>query len=1275
MGKRPRLKRKNRLKSARSLPAHAKVQVDQDEHQLDFSRRVSQLRDFFSKYNAADVCVSLCASDLWLPNISSQVKHHFAFGVFLSMDSSQFTQESRVDTYESFRNFITQVHSFLPSFPMLEDYVPEPDWGEIKIYSHGQFLRVFYGNSVEQIADFVEAFKLKFASTKVLKIKSSTPTPLDDLHAALMIQNHLVSTIEKSVVGTAEDIDPGHLEIPCELFWNQCRSSLFKGAATFIDIPCSQELVLTQGEYRMPVSLSDFGNALFNGNSMPAILAKVGEIYLPVSPRNAIGVVLDHWDNASRSKEFVRDEYLTKNISTFLEQRFGERDLIAGPCNLATRRRRFEHNFSAVILGQHKVYFLITQQVESSDQLLQVEKDVYEILSGTSEWAILRSELPRVIKLRISPDDVEIIAIIAHVSPQFALVSRHPESKARILFLPDFIAIFDSLDNATELERFWLFVDSSDEMLMPMVGMTDLFASFRDSHSVLVDGAITPSVVWLYPHWGSNWRYKQLTEFWKIAPRHFPDNTNIAWKINPPNRSNGIQELIAKGATTLAQHVPVNNCVVYFLFEADIRVLDEINGRMLELFIHCIADALAQRKTLLSDLPLFKYRRVITNCRPNLSLLVKDSDESREANSVMPLFGNWVRVSTDDAADINVTVQINLSRVQLHLTDQTDASFEVECLSDWLVGLCDVLGLLPDVHVISKIAATRTLKPRFTVSRMNRVIDVPDYGRAEVPAQMHYKLARKDIAILFQKNGAAPGRYELAKAKALIDPVRDEARRLIHERIAKFERDTLLKFCIEQHDMLAASQTRESTRIRLSMTHDVDYDRSQRLAELHDSFIRDARNYRYLLECSLSARSSGTELITAHDAVGLIANIDWLFVLYGASDVLHNDIEVAGIDLNNSFVPEVFYSERREKQAEMFGLESANFKLGLGLESNDKVESLQESGYGWDDLNSALLQDAGFSLTHFSKSLIVLSQWQSVRGEKELRFSYHATQQEIVKVLLESIADLELAEAQKIVEFATLDPKQVRRLIGKEVVESDVPIWEHNKRGNRYTIRPLIPTADTLRWGAALTKRTFDIWTSTISDGYLPADFPWPNVKRVVRDIKAGIEKQLEVRAQEVCARATPYTLHGVNFKHRFPNESFDDVGDFDVLAYWPNSNQWLAVECKYNKPPFCMKDGRRLREEIFGVGPDHGQFSKIERRRKFLLSYTDQLRILLKWPQPEISNLTIHEIYISRDIYWWMRNPPYVVPTQFVRIDALDNWLRLNNLLATTLPTLSVKH
>ncbi len=151
-----------------------------------------------------------------------------------------------------------------------------------------------------------------------------------------------------------------------------------------------------------------------------------------------------------------------------------------------------------------------------------------------------------------------------------------------------------------------------------------------------------------------------------------------------------------------------------------------------------------------------------------------------------------------------------------------------------------------------------------------------------------------------------------------------------------------------------------------------------------------------------------------------------------------------------------------------------------------------------------------------------------------------------------------------------------------------------------------------MHWSAGAAERSLRVWVGSISNGYLPADFQWPNVKTVVRNIKLEIEQQLEIKAYEVCARTAAHLVHNIDFKYRFPKKQFDDVGDFDVLAYWPDTNQWLIVECKYNQPPFCIKDVRRLRERIFGRGGDHGQLSKIERRRLFLEANLDKIRSIL---------------------------------------------------------------
>ena len=118
-------------------------------------------------------------------------------------------------------------------------------------------------------------------------------------------------------------------------------------------------------------------------------------------------------------------------------------------------------------------------------------------------------------------------------------------------------------------------------------------------------------------------------------------------------------------------------------------------------------------------------------------------------------------------------------------------------------------------------------------------------------------------------------------------------------------------------------------------------------------------------------------------------------------------------------------------------------------------------------------------------------------------------------------------------------------------------------------------------------------------------------------------------------------------------------MGDFEAFAYWPENNLLITVECKYNQPFYTLKDGRRLRDKIFGKAENDraGQVSRILRRRQFLEKNRAKLLELLEWPTANMPAKNI-ELYVSRDVYYWMVHPPYPVQTQFVRVAALDTWI-----------------
>ena len=1265
MGKKSRLKRERR-----AGPFNLLMEMlggrgrDSKEADADVDRRGKQLGDLFSQFNAEDVVVALGVSDLWLPNISAQVKHHFALGAFAATGHERFTPSGRLDTYAKFSAFIGAVHALLPSFPSLEDFIPEPDWGEVRVASKNDFPKIFYGSSVERIPDFIEAFRLRH---------EALPAALNDMDLAIALQDRLISLVRREVIGNASEISPGHVEVPTEAFWTECRDALLLACDALphgVD-GISAKLAWELGSFERSKTASSFGDAVMQGASLPAVTIGWNGKRFPLSPRNATSVVIDHW--AEKAADQIADDLLElgRRLARFVSLRLEDGSVVSGPLQLVSRTASVAQRFAAVVKTDKKFHFVVVLDAENLSSLGQLEQEVHRLVAGGVEWALLREARGQAMAFRRKdgtqpgPSDISILAVLSRVATSWMHLTM-PKTTARVMALPDFVSIFDSLKDADEFDKFWTYVDANRSVLGPMSGgPADLFASFRDSHALLVDGAFHPTMISLDPHWGSNWRYKELTKFWAVAPPQFPDGT-LAWNVE--EKSDGLQRLIAKGSPTLAWSTTVRACAVQAVFEISKQELDLLNGRMLELFVHCLADTVSQRKDLIEDLKLFDRKRIVVVCSAsNEARATENEDETTDAKSSLPLLSNWRLLGDTDAGAFVASVEVNLARLQSRLDSPVDALFEAECAIEAVGGLAALVGMTLGSEFTAGLAATASRKPRFTLKRIRRTVDVPDFSTAEVPQPEQYKIARRDLAVSLKNQGVTPGRYELAPAKAIIDPARDAMRLEVHAKISTFDRRTLLLFCIEQHDAITAEYRREVFRLRQSLQHEVSFDRTDAMAEAHETFTRGARNYRYLLECCLSSPASGASAVHASDVILLVAAIDWLFVLYGASDVLHNDIEVAGLELDHSFVPQVFYSADREHKEREFSREIADAKLGIDLLQEDEVNSAQEGGKEWCVLDQAFMADLKFSFTHLAQALLVLARWKDMGGDSQLRLAYQAPHETVVERIAGSVEDMSAVEARNVVTFLTLDATKVRRLLGKTLDESDVPVWEHTKRGARYTVRPLIEIAPgVLAWGAAAADRALSIWTGSTSNGYLPADFDWPHVREAVRDIKEGLEEQLEVQAFKVCSRATPHSIHGIDFKYKCPKEKFDDVGDFDVLAYWPGSNLWLSVECKYNQPPFCLKDARRLRDRIFGSGSERGQFAKIERRRGFLSSRAEQLRVLLAWPAPGSGTPPIFtEVYVSRDIYWWMRNPPFEVPTHFVRIDALDGWLRSQGLLS----------
>jgi hypothetical protein len=844
-------------------------------------------------------------------------------------------------------------------------------------------------------------------------------------------------------------------------------------------------------------------------------------------------------------------------------------------------------------------------------------------------------------------DAVRVLAVfvapIAGVS-----VALPPRSEVRTLFLVDLVSIVESVGRTQDVESYFAFVDANEESASPFTGHMDQFAAYRHSHGVLVGGAIRPTMIMLDPHGGSNFRFEALREFWASAPRRFPDDEPTTWSVKPTDGT--LHQLRNRGRPQLSWCADRAEPTLHFLLDVDAQELELHHGRLLELFVHCVADAWNERAELFPA-GLLTQPRIVTHCRANLDRLPAES--GGELSSDLLLTAWTLRERNADSLVLDV--EVDLSQVASGLEDATDARFEAFCAGEWLRGACALAGASLDGKVLRTLAATADRPPRFTLTHKERSVDVPDHPDPVSPDLEHFKLARRDLAVEFRAEGIAPGRYELKQAKAVINTIRNRYRSLIHEHIRTFDQQAFIRLGVEQFDHMVADYDRESMRLRMSLSHEVDFDRIEQQAKVHEEFLRTTRNVRYLLEFSYCRGVSGGRAPATADWQALLAQVDWLLVLYGASDTLHNELEVGGVDVDNDFIPEVFY-EGDDDQA--YKQEAANEVLERG-DAEDRVAAMDEVQR--ERLNAAFVNSVGFSLTTLLRVFAVLGCWASAnQGVLPLAWSYEAPKAEMLATLVAHLPDVPPAEVEAAVDFLTLDASQVCRLAGSDHEEDDVPVWEHRKRIHRYAIRPLLRIGqDRLLWGAAAAHRAFGIWNGTFSDGYPPADLGYPEIKEVAASIKKHIEDDLELRAVEVIGRHFTYFGHGIDFYRRFPREGFEDVGDFDVLAYRPEDNLWFMVECKYNKPPFCIKDTRRLREEVFGKTPKSGQLAKIARRHAFLETHAARLLELLNWPAGAAVERRIEDVYVCPRVFPFMRRTPRPVPTKFVSLGKLDALLR----------------
>jgi hypothetical protein len=1216
--------------------------------------------------------------NLWLPNVASPIKSQLLY-VILEAISNHLSVENQIKTYKDFEDFSKNIISLLPSYLMMEDYVPEADWGEIKFFLDDQCYKVFYGGDLSNTYDWYYKFEILHLGFDDFYTQNIKRSPVSEFEFCLSIQDKIINGIRQTFP-TNENIDSGDFKIPSKDFW--LSSTAFLDGFEPVEI-FGEELVAKYTKTldssiseKLP-SEEDFLNLAHAGkNCFYFFLKKESKIF-PVLPRKYLSVLFDTWGDFLNEfyillKEKTKYPELTigSGVSNFIQQRADEKEVFSTVSVIKPDLQAHKTVFSSAFISKNKLVLIHVllpkvKDINYEETLKEIASEYIEIkeilLNNPARIGLLRES--KMVGFGSSEENSQLIEPLFITCFPFINTSSNYTNVPEELIgervpLEQLLGIFDEIENLNEITEYFEYKEST-QMSSPMASDLDLFGSFKDSNSVLVRGAIDFDFIMIDPHWGSDFRYKSLKEFWNIFPESYSFGHPRSWSIIKDSIKDKSFLMTSKMFFGYVHVLKIGEATLFI--SSPVGRLDYALGRFTELLMDGLEDSFLHYENLLENLSFAKNNEIIHILFFPNSLL--ENEELRHLNHLAANDSNWkIDITKLPKGKQGIRIVYNEIILRNLLQNAQDRTLQIELLLDVIQQLNIVFEDVGFSEIKEKLKKEKSKKNRYRIFSIEKKISFPDLSKYILPKIREYKIADKEIAYIANKNNITEGKYDGEIAKEKIRQLITGLLEKIDEEVGKFNFRSAIPKLISNIDSLTNEHEREEERIKNSLDQEVGYERDKKSGESKLEFLHYHSCYRYLIEKFTQLQPSNNENLTDEKIAELLALVDRIIHLYSVSDNLHYGIYPATLTISSDFFVEIEYSANITEMQKKWSQERAS--LGLGLIGNNNDRNLSESdGENYlNEIDRSFETDLGFSFRNLISVQKLLSSWtyfDSSPNEKEATF-YKANQEEIIKMCEENIEDFEKSKASKILQFLTLDSKNLLLVEGSSIPAPDLPVWEHRKRTFRYSLRPLIKIENEFYWGVYSLERAGRTWFTTISNHKLPSDIEVPNTTKTLDKYHAIFTSALQDKIEDIVRRFTPLVETEI-----FPmNLGFcnEDIGDIDVFALLKTKNILLNIESKVIDQVFCNKDLKRLSEKIFGrIKTSDGAFKggylqKVEKRADLLKSKCDE--IVPKVWNESVRDLKVISIFVTPESYWWTKYPPIETTVKFIEIRLLEDFL-----------------
>jgi hypothetical protein len=1243
---------------------------------------IEAISKLYRRYSPQDIATSLFVSSVWLPNIASPFKHLLLTGVFASLKPIELSTSDSIKSYNDFSSLLKELYVLLPSFHTIEDYIPEPDWGDVKFHHEGYNYRIFYGDGLENIFDNLTLFQMLYGSFEEEYLKFTNRSPTKELLYCLLLQDDFISRIRlQPSVKNMPKLTPGHLEIPPPEFWNNV-SNFYNNYVPnqIITESFLKNFSIPLGSIpRSSLNRGVFGNMFSSKELLSVFFIEKETRYFPILPRRYSSILFNVWGKLFENyrEKILNDGTLYSmrvggELNLYIKERLRTSSIFPFVSAITKQGSPHEILFSTAFISKNKLVLVyITQPVipgQMTSKELEVVapklKEALELISTSHITLALHFDRKNIQCKSNSYGEIlepMLIVVIPQVSTQYHSFSIPESLLGHIMSLDEFLGIVDELEDVDSLA---LFVEYFNEIRekdkSPFLNTLDKFCSFKLFHGVLFSGAEDPEFVMLDPHMGSNMRFKTLANFWKLYPKTNFYGHPRSWKITQKTETS--LRLEARGYFGCSLFCQVGSTHIFItapFHKMSIEEAEEV--KIANLLMECLEDSITRRKDIFEKHQFFnKYDQLQVIITP-YSLVSRDNVFTH-LRHLQPKDKRWCSdyVFLKKTNIPSIRMVFNYESLIQEFMNTKDSSLEVDLLLEILTQLNRVL---PDTNIDSirnNLLKTKSDHPRFKIFMREQAVSFPEFTKTCEPNLVHYKKATKRIAELAKQKNLSAGHYSFEEAKVKIDVLRDLIVTEMNSEVSKYNFKKAIPYLLSLIDALTNKYDQERSTMEHAVEHDIDYEIEVIFSQEQSEYVRMHRNYRYLIEKFVQLQPSEQRILKEGKVQYLIALANWLIIFYQASDSFHYGINPVGMTINDNYLIEIEFEGGLDLKQKIFGEEMSKLELGLIGNLDDRVDSPMPVEDFLNELDRAFNQDMGFSLRNMVEVLKILSYWAEWREDVEENVCYSARADAIEETCLENIKKINRNEIKPILQFLTLRSYDVIRILGQKEPQKDIPIWEHRKRYARYTLRPLILIDDEYHWGPYSTQSAGIIWLYSTSSGTLPTDLQGPTIQSVIDAGKKLIENALVNKTLEITMRYTPHVKTNVELHRLFKQGGHpEDLGDYDVLAYHPEKKVVLNIECKDILSVHCLKDLKRLREKIFGrAGKDQGYIKQINRRQDYLSDHFIEIATALQWPNNINKIPKIIPIYLSRSNYWWTRFPPTKTDIVFLRVELLSKFI-----------------